>query len=125
MGFSRKYLPWMACAAIAATVLPALAWGQDPPSSASIVVTDYAFRDAAGTDSTVEIAPGGTVHFSYPTGMSRHNVVFVDQAADVVHADRGRHVAPGAAAALVHAGPRLGRRLRVHRGRARTSSAPG
>ena len=77
MGFSRKYLPWMACAAIAATVLPALAWGQDPPSSASIVVTDYAFRDAAGTDSTVEIAPGGTVHFSYPSGMSRHNVVFV------------------------------------------------
>ena len=31
------------------------------------------------------------------------------KAADVVHADRGRHVAPGAAAALVHAGPRLGR----------------
>lgn len=76
MGLSRKYLPWMACAAIAAALVPTLAWGQDPPSSASIVVTDYEFRDAADQDSTVEIAPGGTVHFSYPSGNSRHNVQF-------------------------------------------------
>ena len=79
MGFSRRYLPWMACAAVAATALPALAWGQDPPSSASIIVTDYAFRDAAGEDSTVEIVAGGTVNFSYPSGNSRHNVQFISK----------------------------------------------
>src|SRR5688572_23616001 len=69
----------MACAAVAATALPALAWGQDPPSSASIVVTDYAFRDAAGEDSTVEIAAGGTVNFTSPSGNTRHNVQFISK----------------------------------------------
>ena len=56
MGLRRRYLPWLACAGVAVTALPALAWGQgDPPVSASIVVTDTAFRDAAGDDSTVEV----------------------------------------------------------------------
>ena len=117
MGFSRRYLPWMACVAIAATALPALAWGQDPPSSASIVVTDYAFRDAAGEDSTVEIAAGGTVNFSYPSGNTRHNVQFISKqptsctqtAGDIWHAV--------AAAAVVHAGSWLGRQLPLQRAR--------
>ena len=46
MGLRRKYLPWLACAVVASTALPALASGQsDPPVSASIVVTDTAFVD--------------------------------------------------------------------------------
>jgi plastocyanin len=62
---------------VAIAALPALAWSrEDPPVSASFVVTDTAFRDAAGDDSSVEIPVGGTVGFSYPVGTSRHNVVF-------------------------------------------------
>jgi plastocyanin len=78
VGLRRRYLPWLACAAMAATAVPALAWGQgDPPVSASIVVTDTGFRDAASDDSTVEIPAGGTVGFSYPEGSSRHNIIFL------------------------------------------------
>ena len=78
MGLRRRYLPWLACAAVAATALPALAWGQgEAQVSASIVVTDSAFRDAADGDSTVEIPVGGTVAFGYPEGDSRQNVVFI------------------------------------------------
>lgn len=78
MGLRRRYLPWLACAAVAATALPALAWGQgDTEVSASIVVTDTAFRDVADGDATVEIPVGGAVAFSYPEGESRQNVVFI------------------------------------------------
>jgi plastocyanin len=45
------------------------------PSSGSFTVSDDAFT-AAGGGTTVTIAPGGTVSFSYPTGMSMHNVDF-------------------------------------------------
>jgi plastocyanin len=53
--------------------VPALATGQtaDTPATADVVVTDYAFQDAA-----VTIAAGGTVNFSYPAGNRRHNIVF-------------------------------------------------
>jgi plastocyanin len=45
------------------------------------------FQDAASSDesdATVNIAPGGTVDFSYPAGSSVHNVVFVDSPASCV-----------------------------------------
>jgi plastocyanin len=45
------------------------------PSSGSFTVSDDAFT-AAGGGTTVTVAPGGTVRFSYPTGMSMHNVDF-------------------------------------------------
>jgi plastocyanin len=62
--------------------VPALAHGEAAgPADASFVVYDDGFRDGAQgdpNDNTVEIAPGGTVSFSYLTGGSSHNVVFGD-----------------------------------------------
>ena len=110
MGLRRRYLPWLACAAVAATALPALAWGQaDPPSSASIVVTDYAFHDAAGDDSTVEIPAGGTVDFSYPRAPAATTSSSSTPQPTSCKQTAGDDLAAGAAAALVPAGPRLGR----------------
>ena len=44
MGRRRRYLPWIVCATLAAAGVPALALGQaDPPSSASVVVSDTGF----------------------------------------------------------------------------------
>jgi plastocyanin len=45
------------------------------PMTASITTSDFMFSAADGT-STVNIATGGTVNFSYPTGSSEHNVDF-------------------------------------------------
>src|SRR5687768_14007844 len=82
-----KSVPWLACAAIALACVPALAWGQsDPPLTAAITTEDVdnlgRFRDKSqpptSTDSTVEIAPGGTVTFDYleGAGTQPHNVDF-------------------------------------------------
>jgi len=70
-----------ACLAVAAAgLVPALARGEAARSAdASVVAYDNGFRDGAQADpndSTVEIAPGGTVSFAYPSGGSSHNVVF-------------------------------------------------
>jgi plastocyanin len=60
--------------------VPALARGEAARTAdASFVVYDDGFRDGAQADpadTTVEIAPGGTVSFAYPSGGSAHNVVF-------------------------------------------------
>jgi plastocyanin len=45
------------------------------PMTASFTATDYAWT-ASGGGSTVNIATGGTVDFSYPSGHSIHNVDF-------------------------------------------------
>ncbi len=91
-GLSKRRLPWMAgvLAAVFAC-LPAVAAGMPvdagahlkaaPPLTASVITYDFGFRDATKTESdptatTVTIAPGGTVSFSYPEGSSSHNVVF-------------------------------------------------
>lgn len=82
MGPSRKWLPWLACAAIAVAGFPGLAQGDaessDPPQSGAIVAADNFFHEvgSADSDNTVEIAAGGKVTFSYPTGGQVHNVVF-------------------------------------------------
>jgi plastocyanin len=79
---SRKWLPWLACAAIAVAGFPGLAQGDaessDPPQSGAIVAADNFFHEAGAgdADNTVEIAAGGKVTFSYPTGGQVHNVVF-------------------------------------------------
>jgi PKD repeat protein len=93
-GLSKRRLPWMAGALVAAFAgLPGLASGKPvdagahrnaaPPLTASVITYDFGFRDSTKTESdptgtTVTIAPGGTVSFSYPTGGSGHNVVFGD-----------------------------------------------
>ena len=64
----------------AAGLVPALARGEGTSSAdASIVAFDEGFRDGAQADlndNVVQIAPGGTVSFAYPTGAESHNVVF-------------------------------------------------
>ena len=63
---------------------PGLAQGDaessDPPATGAIVAEDNFFHEvgSAASDSTVEIAEGGKVTFSYPTGAQVHNVVFAD-----------------------------------------------
>jgi plastocyanin len=50
--------------------------GADAPMTASITANDpYSFDDGNGS-SSVTIARGGSVAFSYPSGASAHNVVF-------------------------------------------------
>src|SRR3954469_5586321 len=79
----RTYLPWLACAVLAAITVPAIARGAgDDPAAAEMVVTDGGFRDASGSDpadNSVRIVPGGKVTFSYPSGNGMHNVAFVGE----------------------------------------------
>jgi plastocyanin len=49
--------------------------GAEEPMTASITAKDSYFDNGSG-GSTVSIAQGGTVTFSYPSGLSAHNVVF-------------------------------------------------
>ena len=75
MGSRTRYLPWLVCAAIAGVGIPAFAYGDSsaPPLTASFTVVDFGFEDPDG-NSDVTIAPGGTVSFAYPDGISFHNV---------------------------------------------------
>ncbi len=58
-----------------AVFVPALAYGTAAPSGAFTAV-DYAWR-ANGTDATtLTVAPGETVGFSYPSGSNFHNLHF-------------------------------------------------
>jgi plastocyanin len=76
-----KWLPWLACAVVAAIGFPALAQGESESAAAeaSIVAFDNGFRDGSQSDpadNTVQITAGETVSFSYPSGSSGHNVKF-------------------------------------------------
>lgn len=55
--------------------LPALTARAAPPTSASFTAVDFAW-DASSGGTSVTIAAGGTVSFSYPKGASAHNVDF-------------------------------------------------
>ena len=81
----RRYLPWLACGCAAAIGIPALAWSAPStptsaaPPTGSVIAFDDGFYDGSGTnqsDNAVNVAVGGVVTFSYPTGGSVHNVVF-------------------------------------------------
>jgi PKD repeat protein len=89
LGLRKRYLPWLACAAVALSAAPAQAAGKAqqaaPPTTATVRVYDFGFYDASKTkqDTTVTIAPGGTVTFDYPSsgdGANVHNVHFGDGA---------------------------------------------
>jgi plastocyanin len=58
-----------------AVVLPELAPGDAPPTTASFTAQDFAWN-ATGGGQFVTIAEGGTVDFSYPSGASAHNADF-------------------------------------------------
>lgn len=55
---------------------PAVAVAEAPPLAGTINAVDTAWKDPATGKSSVVIAPGGTVDFSYPSGGTSHNVVF-------------------------------------------------
>jgi plastocyanin len=77
VGLSRRFLPWLACAAVATAGVPAFAdGGSDSQAPGSINAVDFAFENPATNDSTVTINAGETVTFAYPTGGSVHNVTF-------------------------------------------------
>jgi plastocyanin len=74
----RVYLVAVAAGLLGAavSVLPGLAAGASPPSSASFTAVDpYSWQAGNGTN-TVTIAQGGTVSFSYPSGSNTHNADF-------------------------------------------------
>jgi plastocyanin len=81
-----KWLPWLACAAVAAVGFPALAHGEsesaaDPPATASFSLDDNGFWDAGQADhadTEVDVATGGTVTWSYAVGAGNlpHTVRF-------------------------------------------------
>src|SRR5690349_2973652 len=83
----KSFLPWLACAVLAAIVVPTLAWGQpvrdpQPAANAAFVVGDNFYNDASGSgpdDHSVTIAAGEKVSFTYavsPQNNSVHNVDF-------------------------------------------------
>jgi plastocyanin len=62
---------------VAVVLVPGLAHGQEAPATASVVALDEPNRfEVAGGGTDVTLAPGGIVTFSYPSGRSRHNVLF-------------------------------------------------
>ncbi len=75
---------WIGMAAVAAAIaggtIPALATGDGAlPSTASFTATDFSWHETGGTtsDTSVQVAVGGTVSFAYPAGGSEHNADFV------------------------------------------------
>jgi plastocyanin len=69
----------VAAAALAVLFGGAPAGAQEPATFASVVAVDNAFVAEDGGPPDVTIAAGGHVNFTYPTGASRHNVVFPDR----------------------------------------------
>jgi plastocyanin len=79
MRLSRLFVPLVAVAGVSVGAIPSLTSGAAPrsasPSTASFTAVDYRWV-VAGGGTTVTVAAGGTVDFSYPTGHSMHNVDF-------------------------------------------------
>jgi plastocyanin len=61
---------------LAIAVLPTVAAGNSPPTTASLKAFDYGWSANGGSGTKVTIGQGGTVTFSYPTGNSEHNADF-------------------------------------------------
>jgi plastocyanin len=80
----RAALIAVACGALVG--IPALAWATDPPATGSFtaedVIPDSGRWDANGDpgSSSLTVVSGGTVTFSYPSGMSTHSVSFTSAA---------------------------------------------
>jgi hypothetical protein len=66
VGLRKRYLPWLASAAVAAVAVPAFASGAGGSARApgEIVAVDFAFENPATGDSDVRILAGETVTFS-------------------------------------------------------------
>lgn len=69
-------LSLVAMVGAAVAVLPALGAGSSPPTTASFTAIDNKWEVSGSTATRVTIAQGGTVTFSYPSGVSIHNADF-------------------------------------------------
>ncbi len=72
----RLSLPIAGVLGAAIAVLPTLAAGSSPPTTASLKAFDFGWSANGGTATKATIAQGGTVTFSYPSGISEHNADF-------------------------------------------------
>jgi plastocyanin len=72
----RLSLPTVGALGAAIAVLPSLAAGSSPPTTASFKAFDFGWSANGGTATKATIAQGGTVTFSYPSGISEHNADF-------------------------------------------------
>ncbi len=79
----KRHLPWLAVGAVAALLVPATAFAEPPPLTASFTATDLAQTQhrwyvTGTTTSTTTIATSGTVTFDYPVSAfpTSHNVNF-------------------------------------------------
>ena len=75
MGLRKSYLPWLACLAIGAIAVPALATGEER-APGQIHVRDNEFFNPVTGEPSVTINRGETVTFSFPDGGGFHNVNF-------------------------------------------------
>jgi plastocyanin len=72
----RLSLPIAGVLGAAIAVLPTVAAGSSPPSTASFKAFDFGWSANGGTATKLTLAQGGTVAFSYPSGRSEHNADF-------------------------------------------------
>ncbi|WP_028067876.1 cupredoxin domain-containing protein [Solirubrobacter soli] len=77
MGLGCKAL--LAAAALVCAAAPA--WGDGYPDG-TFTAVDYAWRANDTDATTLTIAPGQTVTFGYPSGMTTHNLDFTDRVPD-------------------------------------------
>lgn len=68
--------------------------GSSAPSSASVTAVDFDWSMPGATDYTDTIAAGGSVTFSYPTGVSIHNVDFTGGGPTACNQTAGAAVGP-------------------------------
>lgn len=76
MRLRRLFLPIAGALGAAIAVLPALAAGSSLPSTGSMTAFDYGWSANGGSAKELTIAQGGTVTFSYPSGLNQHNADF-------------------------------------------------
>jgi plastocyanin len=76
MRLRKRYLPLAAAMGAAVAVIPGMAQGESPPSTGSFTASDDHWQVSGSSATSVTIAPGGTVTFSYPAGASEHDADF-------------------------------------------------
>ncbi len=123
VGLRKRYLPWLACAVVAAVGVPALASGAPQRAPGTINAYDFGFNNPATGDSTVTINAGETVSFSYPTGGNAHNVDFDDVAPTSCTQTAGDDIGPVPPLPGFPDSAGLGRHLPLQHARARTRSS--
>ena len=99
MRLSRLALPVAGLLGAAVAVLPSVATGTSPPTTASFTAVDFDWHANGGTDNSATISPGGTVTISYPVRIQHAQRGLRQRiAAHQLHADGRREHRLGSAA---------------------------